>query len=158
MDKPASPKQKRSVTFDERTDELVDTTNRTPSNGSATSEDIQILVTWNSLITATKCPCCLIPVHVEASNTTSKSRVSCDNAKWKWSGEPPFCCVCAKAKGLGSFSSLACTNCKAFRKKLYVRKGFTSKDCRNCGERREQHVKEGQGNTYYVVCRESATR
>ncbi|KAJ1465495.1 hypothetical protein T484DRAFT_2707946, partial [Baffinella frigidus] len=35
--------------------------------------------------------------------------------RWRWSGEPPFCCVCAKNRGLGSFHALACSACSAFR-------------------------------------------
>eukprot|EP00293_Proteomonas_sulcata_P011162 CAMPEP_0184289116 /NCGR_PEP_ID=MMETSP1049-20130417/1562_1 /TAXON_ID=77928 /ORGANISM="Proteomonas sulcata, Strain CCMP704" /LENGTH=204 /DNA_ID=CAMNT_0026595773 /DNA_START=426 /DNA_END=1041 /DNA_ORIENTATION=- len=58
----------------------------------------------------------------KSQDSKDKDSDSCDNALWKWNGEPPFCCMCAKERGLGSFSSLACSHCRDKRLKTLSEK------------------------------------
>ncbi len=48
----------------------------------------------------TFCPDCKCPTIHEPPSVVAISGV-CDNRKWQWIGEPPFCCVCASRRGLG---------------------------------------------------------
>jgi hypothetical protein len=126
--------------------------NSLPRQIKAGRNSAEFASSWGNCLMSAVCPSCLIPVSTSSKVAPTEgcaSREVCDNGKWNWRGEPPFCCVCAKERGLGSFSSLACKTCTAFRKTVYVRKGFSSKVCRNCGMKKEDHSKKGK----FLCCR-----
>jgi len=79
-----------------------------------------------------------------------QSKRTCHNGKWKWNGEPPFCCLCASFKGLGRLSQLGCEGCKVRRKCFYKRTSWLNSGCRHCGQQRTQH--DGDGELAYPRC------
>lgn len=85
----------------------------------------------------TVCPCCSIEVSDDLENVAA----ACNNRRWSWSGEPPFCCLCASLKGLGRLRHFGCDSCKVRRTKYYKKRSwpaFNSK-CRHCSRPREEH-------------------
>lgn len=139
---PSSPV--RSVTFDPvvehrespRNNEPPRNTDR-PRRTSPAPDQV-----WSSLIGSHICPGCHIDVRGQCSSGNNQpDGPTCDNSKWKWNGEPPFCCMCAKRRSIGSFTALGCDGCKTFRSTTFVRKSrFMSSTCRGCGIKAEQHV------------------
>lgn len=51
--------------------------------------------------TVSKCPCCGTSTMTDAADDCVGFAGMCDNRRWEWRGEPPFCCYCASRKGIG---------------------------------------------------------
>ena len=51
--------------------------------------------------TVSKCPCCGTATMTDVADDCEGVAGMCDNRRWEWRGEPPFCCHCASRKGIG---------------------------------------------------------
>ena len=77
------------------------------------------------------CPGCSTRVGDGAEHDdVHEGLLACDNSRWNWSGEPPFCCLCASLKGLGRLKHLGCDHCKARRTKFYKKPRLSRTDSR----------------------------
>jgi hypothetical protein len=89
------------------------------------------------------CPGCSTRVGDGAEHDdVHEGLLACDNSRWNWSGEPPFCCLCASLKGLGRLKHLGCDHCKARRTKFYKKpKWFLiNGQCKHCFRPRAEHL------------------
>eukprot|EP00960_Hanusia_phi_P034296 750977-Hanusia_phi.AAC.2 len=90
------------------------------------------------------CPCCGIKTH--SHGESSLHGTACDNSRWNWNGEPPFCCLCANLKGIGRLSHFGCEMCKSRRSMLYKRTSWCCPRCKNCGMQKREHIAADQRN------------
>ena len=77
----------------------------------------------------------------------AENQTGCDNSRWSWKGEPPFCCLCASMRGLGRLSHFGCTTCKDRRKSFYKRTSWCRLMCKHCKRPRSEHL-GAEGSTY----------
>uniref|UniRef100_A0A7S4UKD6 Uncharacterized protein n=1 Tax=Guillardia theta TaxID=55529 RepID=A0A7S4UKD6_GUITH len=89
-----------------------------------------------------ECPCCGIKTNSSEGGDFFGS--ACDNSRWNWNGEPPFCCLCANLKGIGRLSHFGCDSCKARRSRFYKRTSWCSPRCKNCGMAKTDHIAASQ--------------
>jgi len=96
------------------------------------------------------CPCCgTATMHGLSSDSVAIAGV-CDNRKWAWNGETPFCCHCAARKGLGRLSHFGCDTCHVRRSKYYKKSGWFNHECKHCHLPRSQH--KGHNTLTYPPC------
>ena len=96
------------------------------------------------------CPCCgTATMHGLSSDSVAIAGV-CDNRKWAWNGETPFCCHCAARKGLGRLSHFGCDTCRVRRSKYYKKSGWFNHECKHCHLPRSQH--KGHNTLTYPPC------
>ena len=98
------------------------------------------------------CPACHTPTRgtvlsAAARETADGIGATCDNSRWGWNGEPPFCCLCATLRGLGRLSHFGCATCTSKRKFFYKKTSFFRPACRHCKKPFSQHVNP-EGSLY----------
>ena len=92
------------------------------------------------------CPGCFSPTTSDPKHGLDGSAV-CNNERWGWSGEPPFCCLCASLKGMGRLRDFGCKCCKERRTKLYKKTSWFNSNCKHCLKPRAAH-EDANGKTY----------
>ena len=89
------------------------------------------------------CPGCSTRVSDGAADDdVPAGLLACDNSRWKWSGEPSFCCLCASLKGLGRLKHFGCDHCKARRTNFYEKPRWflMNSECKHCFRPRAEHL------------------
>lgn len=109
-----------------------------------------------------RCPGCFTPTGAIGSQGAENqagvatrgqgaaNQVACDNSRWVWRGEPPFCCLCASMRGLGRLSHFGCTTCKDRRKSFYKKTSWCRLMCKHCKRPRSEHL--GAACSMYPRC------
>jgi len=87
------------------------------------------------------------PAGAATGGQGAENQAGCDNSRWGWKGEPPFCCLCASMRGLGRLSHFGCTTCKDRRKAFYKKTSWCRLTCKHCKRPRSEHL-GAEGSTY----------